>query len=100
MLEVMSPLDKKRLFSKDFEILLGEPVVEMLPVRPKLFSHKYIVPYIIDTLYAIFGPLEVLFRAAAIWKGKQKFRPENLIVILELLILMWLAQNISVILNT
>ncbi|CAL8110466.1 unnamed protein product [Orchesella dallaii] len=78
----------------DFEVLLGEPMIEMLPIRPKYFIHKYIMPFVIDTLYGVYGLLQIVFRIISVLQGKQRIRPENLLVILQLFIFMQLAPTL------
>lgn len=75
---------------------MGEPIVELLPVRPRFFLHKYILPFVIDFLYAVYGLEQIPVRILCILQGKQKLRPENLLVFLELLLFIYLSPSISV----
>ncbi|ODM92570.1 Cytochrome b5-related protein [Orchesella cincta] len=77
----------------DYEVSLGEPMVEMLPIRPKSFLHKYIMPFVIDSLYGVYGLVQVAIRIISLLQGKQKVRLENALVILELVIFMRLAPT-------
>lgn len=83
-------------YFQDFEVLMGEPLVEMLPVRPKSNFHKYILPVIIELMYLIYGIEQIPIRITSILQGKQKLRPENLIVLLELAIAVILSPSIWV----
>lgn len=75
---------------------MGEPIVEMLPLRDKNFVNKFIIPLVVDSLYTLYGIEQVPMRFVAILQGKQKFRPENLIVFLELLVFTYIAPTIWV----
>lgn len=75
---------------------MGEPIVEMLPLREKNFVNKYIIPVVVDVLYTLYGIEQIPMRFIAIIQGKQSFRPENLIVFLELLLFSYIAPTIWV----
>lgn len=77
--------------------MLSEPLVEFLPSRPKNFVQKYIAVFYVEAIYLLYGLSQIIVRALSIIQGKQRLRPENLLIFLELSIFMTIAPSHKVI---
>ncbi len=81
---------------KDYEIAVFEPFLEMLPSRPKNLFQRYGSLVYAHIIYCVIMPQDCLRRAHLWYLGKTKPRPENFIVILELLTYIYFAPSVLV----
>jgi len=86
------------LFSwlKDYEIAVFEPFFEFLPSRPKTFFQRYGSLVYAHLIYCVMMPRDCVRRAHLWYLGKTKPRPENFIILLELLTYIYFAPSVWV----
>lgn len=83
-------------FCKDYEIAVFEPFLEMLPSRPKNFFQRYGSLVYAHLIYCVMMPQDCLKRIHLWYVGKTKPRPENFIILLELLTYIYFAPSVWV----
>ena len=77
----------------DYEITFAEPMFQFLPIQTKSYVKRYgpLVYHIL--LYLLFLPMDLLNRLILLLKGKRKFKLENFLPILELLIMIVISSE-------
>ncbi|CAL8094440.1 unnamed protein product [Orchesella dallaii] len=78
----------------DYEIAVFEPWLEMLPSRPKTFFQRYGSLVYAHLIYCVMMPQDCVRRAHLWYLGKTKPRPENFIILLELLTYIYFAPSV------
>lgn len=76
--------------------MLGEPLVEMLPLRERNSLQSYGGMIYVHILYSLHMISDLFKRPISIYKGKQKLRPENLLIYVELIIFVIIAPSVQV----
>lgn len=76
--------------------MLAEPLVEMLPVRKRNGLQSYGGMIYSHILYSLHMITDLFKRPMSIYKGKQKWRPENLLIYVELILFIIVAPSVQV----